>query len=157
MAKFSSSRTKLRKAGVKRRCIERGCGKSIEERGHRAVRCEACAQKHLVRWRKRYDALPQNVDKRREYDQRPKNIKKAKVRRNKKIYLLGLCMRVMKMEGHTIDKAIDLTEKKLRSAGRKPPISKKDLRGVALPVSEHPWSTMRGKGPRKKYGKRIKK
>ena len=101
--------------------------------------------------------MPLNVEKRREYDQKPKNIKKAKVRRNKKIYLLGLYMRATKMGGLTIDIAIDQMERKLRSAGRKPPISKKKLRGTALPVSEHPWSTMRGKGPRKKYQKRMKK
>ncbi len=135
-----------------RRC--RTCGKSIEDRGHRAIRCEPCSKKYLVAWRKKYDALPYNVEKRREYDAKPKNAKQAKFRRNKKMYLLGLCIRALKLDGMTIDNAIDITEKKLRTAGRKPPVEKKAERGNALPVSAQPWSTMRGKGPRKKREKR---
>lgn len=99
--------------------------------------------------------MPFNVEKRREYDARPKNVKKAKFRRNKKIYLLGLCIRALRLEGMTVDQAIDAAEKKLRGAGRKPPIARKKDRGEALPVAVHPWSTMRGKGPRKKRQRRM--
>jgi len=93
------------------------------------------------------------VAKRRTYDARPANVRKARFRRNKKIYLLGLLIRVLRLEGNTIDKAIDVSEKRLRSAGRKPPINVKKLRGEALPVAAHPWTTMRGKGKRKRRKK----
>lgn len=153
--KGGERRTKVQRisrSGI-RRC--QNCGKSIDDRGHRAIRCEPCAKKHLIAWRKKYDAKPINVEKRREYDGKPKNVKKAKFRRNKKIYLLGLCLRVLRIEGMTIDQAIDVTEKKLRTAGRRPPVEKKKKRGEALRVADHPWTTMRGKGPRKKRERRI--
>ena len=130
----------LRDARGKRRCYD--CGKNISERGHRALRCEKCAKTYLVKWRKKYDALPENIQQRREYDSKPKNVRKAKGRRNKKIYLLGLCIRVLRLDGQTIDLSIDHMESKLRKAGRKPPIAKKILRGEALSVAQHPWSTV---------------
>jgi hypothetical protein len=153
MAEKVRIRVKAKKPGG-RRCAWRGCGVSIEHRGPRAIFCEEHAKSALIQWRKEYDARPENVAKRREYDAKPLNVGKAKVRRNKKIYALGLAIRLLKMDGWMIDQCIDECESRLRKLGRKPPIESSDARGNALPVAAHPWSTMRGKGPRKKRRKR---
>jgi len=135
-----------------RRCMD--CRKRIDFRGRAAKRCEKCAKVHLTRWRKKYDAIPGNVDKRRSYDSKRVNVSKSRRYRNKKIYLLDLCFQLLRLENLTIDEAIPLVESKLKARGRGIPEAKKGRNGVALSHHELPWSTMRGRYKRKP-GQRV--
>jgi len=65
-----------------KRCLD--CNKDISDRGRASKRCEPCATKHSLEWRKKYDFLPELVAKRAAYDKKPSNIRKSRERRNKK-------------------------------------------------------------------------
>lgn len=129
-----------------RRC--RDCRTKIEHRGYKSIRCEECAHLHAIRWRRSYDARPENVSKRRAYDARPVNVTKARLRRNKKTYFMELCFKTLRLEGTTFDTAIQALEKKLRSAGRERPQLRKSLREKFKGKWMFPWATLRGKSKR---------
>ena len=131
-----------------RRCI--GCAKNIDHRGRKSVRCEDCARIQALKWRRRYDAEPGNVRKRRQYGANPKNVRKARFRRNTKTYLLGLCIKLLRLQGFTLDQALRDVRGRIRSSG-----IRLDSDGFQLQVKPegrwvYPWTTMRGRAPRKR-------
>lgn len=135
-----------------RRC--RDCCRNIEHRGYKSVRCEECAQKFGLRWRRSYDARAENVAKRRAYDARPTSVAKAKLRRNKKTYFMELCFKILRLEGQTFDSAILGLEKKVSSFGQEAPQLRKSLRAKFKGKWAYPWSTLRGR--RKRARRRLK-